>query len=85
MTDSVIPEASHDELWKVASVRETDYEPYGNMPRDSDDCSCGCMWFHVLEGRRGNDWGVCFNPKGPRRGLLTFEHMGCPQFRLIDE
>jgi hypothetical protein len=26
------------------------------------------------------DWGVCTNSKSPRAGLLTFEHMGCPQY-----
>ena len=23
---------------------------------------------------------MCANPESPRAGLLTFEHMGCPQY-----
>jgi hypothetical protein len=30
-----------------------------------------------LLGDLQTDWGVCTNPKSPRAGLLTFEHMGC--------
>jgi hypothetical protein len=26
------------------------------------------------------DWGVCTNPRSPRAGLLTWEHMGCPEY-----
>jgi hypothetical protein len=44
------------------------------------DCSWGCKWFHVLEGTRGADWGVCFNPRSENVGLLTFEHFGCDHF-----
>jgi hypothetical protein len=40
-------------------------------------CSCQCYFYHPLRGDRGMDWGVCTNPKSPRAGLLTFEHMGC--------
>lgn len=39
------------------------------------DCSCGCRYFIELDGQ--GDWGVCQNPKSPRSGLLTWEHMGC--------
>ena len=62
----------------------TDFEPYGKRKRSDgpiyEDCSCNCRWFHVLAGMRGQDWGVCANPKSPRAGLLTFEHMGCPKY-----
>jgi hypothetical protein len=69
---------SHEELWAVCRRLETDYEPYGVLPDEQrgPDCSCGCHWFHELEGRRGMDWGVCGNPRSPRAGLLTFEHQG---------
>ena len=44
------------------------------------DCSCGCVHFHKLDGEAGMDWGVCTEPKSPRAGLLTFEHMGCKEY-----
>jgi hypothetical protein len=75
---------SHEALWAVAKKLPTDFEPYGKRRRCNGtinaDCSCNCRWFHVLAGMRGQDWGVCANPKSPREGLLTFEHMGCPQY-----
>jgi hypothetical protein len=76
----------------VAKKLPTDFEPYGRRDRSGVspqhpertvilcDCSCNCRWFHELSGTRGMDWGVCANPKSPRAGLLTFEHMGCPQY-----
>jgi hypothetical protein len=76
-------EATHEELWGTAKILLTDYTPYGKVARDDGadywgaDCSCGCTWFHPLDGERGMDWGVCFNPESPRCGLLTFEHQGC--------
>ncbi len=69
-------------LWVVCQPMPTDYEPWGyrsNAER-GPDCSCGCRWFHVLEGRAGMDWGICGNPASERAGLLTFEHMGCEDF-----
>ena len=74
--------ASHEQLWKLAHSLPTDFEPYGKRSRDDGgaDCSCGCQYFHPLEGARGADWGICTNPKSPRAGLLTFEHMGCKDF-----
>ena len=72
----------HLDLWKIVKCLPTDFEPWGNRP-DSErgaDCSCGCMFFHPLDGKEGNDWGVCFNSASPRAGLLTFEHMGCKHF-----
>ncbi|MBU4200917.1 MAG: DUF3027 domain-containing protein [Verrucomicrobia bacterium] len=74
----------HDRLWKLARKLPSDFEPYGKRDRDTDcgpDCSCGCRFFLKLEGTLGNDWGVCACPSSPRRGLLTFEHMGCKAFR----
>jgi hypothetical protein len=51
------------------------------MKRETScDCSGGCRWYHILAGRRGQDWGVCANPRSPRAGLLTFEHQGCREF-----
>lgn len=75
---------THGALWAEAKKLATDFEPYGKRKRlDGEihgDCSCNCRWFHKLEGMRELDWGVCANPESPRAGLLTFEHMGCPQY-----
>ena len=74
---------THEALWAVAKKLPTDFEPYGKRKRSDvspGDCSCNCRWFHKVAGMQGLDWGVCANPKSPRAGLLTFEHMGCPQY-----
>jgi hypothetical protein len=75
---------THEALFAVAKTLPTDFEPYGKRKRSDNvilgDCSCNCRWFHKLEGLRRLDWGVCANPNSPRAGLLTFEHMGCPQY-----
>ena len=83
---------THEALWAVAKELPSDFEPYGQRDRSGRspqhpdqtvlrwDCSCNCRWFHTLAGTRGDDWGVCANPESPRAGLLTFEHMGCPQY-----
>jgi hypothetical protein len=75
---------SHEALWAGAKTLPTDFEPYGKRKRSDGaiqgDCSSNCRRFHVLGGTRGMDWGVCANQKSPRAGLLTFEHMGCPQY-----
>ena len=73
--------ASHKELWAVCETHQLDYEPYGRARRESRDCSCGCEFYHILRGKRGADWGVCFNPQSHRSGLLTFEHQGCQDFQ----
>jgi len=75
--------SNHHQLFKVLKNLPTDFEPYGNRPGDErgPDCSCGCKFFHPLEGDCGMDWGVCANPKSPRAGLLTFEHQGCKEYR----
>jgi hypothetical protein len=70
----------HDRLWLVTTKLPQDYEPYGQVERGYlPDCSSGCRYFVRLGGDVGLDWGVCSNPQSHRRGLLTFEHMGCPQ------
>jgi len=77
------PMATHEELWRIVKKLPSDFEPWGQRDRDADygpDCSCGCIHFVKLEGKLGFDWGVCANPKSPRAGLLTFEHMGCKEF-----
>lgn len=72
-----------EDLWQVTPKLPTDFEPYGQRHRDVvGDCSCGCRWFHVLAGRRGEDWGICANRLSPRAGLLTFEHQGCSLFEM---
>ena len=78
---------SRDPLWKILKVLPTDYTDYGgecvrweSMDKAYPDCSCGCKFFHELDGEKGSDWGVCTNPKSPRAGLLTWEHQageGC--------
>jgi len=81
-------ETTHEDLWKLVQKLPSDFSPYGERSRDSDegpDCSCGCKYFHPLTGERGNDWGICTNSKSPRAGLLTFEHMGCQQFEAGGE
>ena len=71
----------HEQLWVVAKKLPTDFEPWGKRSDDERgaDCSCGCRHFLPCE-KVGADWGVCANPKSPRAGLLTFEHMGCKEF-----
>lgn len=80
--------ATQEELWRIVKKLSGDFEPYGQRNRDTDygpDCSCGCIHFVKLEGTLGFDWGVCANPKSPRAGLLTFEHMGCKEFEGEEE
>jgi hypothetical protein len=74
---------THEALWRVAKRLPSDFQPYGKRKRSDlspGDCSSNCRWFHKVAGMRGLDWGVCANPKSPRAGLLTFEHMGCPRY-----
>ena len=72
----------HDQLWQATTKLPLDYEPYGQVGRNGCcDCSCGCRYFVPLEGKLGFDWGVCINRASHRCGLLTSEHMGCPQFQ----
>lgn len=80
-------EATHKQLWKLVVKLPSDFEPYGKRIRENGygDCSCSCKWFHELEGIRGADWGICFNTKSPRKGLLTFEHMGCENYKYIND
>ena len=40
-----------------------------------------CAFFHELHGEVGEDWGVCFNPRSARKGLLNFEHYGCSEWQ----
>jgi hypothetical protein len=75
---------THEQLWQIVRKLLTDFEPYGQIKRQTIcDCSGGCRWFHVLAGRRGQDWGVCANAKSPRASLLTFEHCDSPKFHLV--
>ena len=74
-------------LFAILKALPTDYEEYGGQikrwednEKDYPDCSRGCKHFLKLDGSLGNDWGVCANPNGPRKGLLTWEHqcgIGC--------
>lgn len=85
------PEGWSKRLWKAMRRLPSDFRPYGRRDRynkrkhgNDCDCSCGCRFYLVLEGQLGQDWGVCANPRSPRFGLLTFEHMGCKKF-VYDE
>lgn len=80
---------THDELWEMCTRLPGDYEGYGETPREREvneerqwgaDCSSACLYYHMIEGIRGFDWGLCANPKSHRYGLLTFEHQGCWEF-----
>jgi hypothetical protein len=74
---------THEHLLKIIRKLPSDFAPYGNRTRTTQrnsDCSCGCRWFQPLAGSLGADWGICAGPESARRGLLTFEHMGCPRF-----
>src|SRR5882762_2485489 len=84
-TTSAEAATMHERLWLAAICRPLDFEPYGLRVRDGDDCSCGCKHFVPLDGKLGYDWGVCSNPVSHRCGLLTWEHMGCPQFESSEE
>jgi len=77
--------ATHDQLWEICSISREEYkmlverEAIGVNTYNAD-CSCGCKWFHPLEGERGQDWGVCSNPVSFRKGQLVFEHFGCSNY-----
>jgi hypothetical protein len=74
---------THEQLWQIFRKLPTDFEPYGLIKRETIcDCSAGRRWFQELAGRRGQERGVCTNPRSPRTGLLTFEHQGCQEFEL---
>ncbi len=70
----------HLQLWTVCRDQEAYKAGTDTNDHDLPDCSCGCRHFHQLEGINGMDWGVCVEPRSPRAGLLTFEHMRCPFF-----
>lgn len=70
-------DSTHRRLWQVCR----DQEVYlAGMNDGKPDCSAGCRYFLAMEGAHGMDWGVCTEPRSPRAGLLTFEHMGCEFF-----
>lgn len=73
-------------LHKSLIILPTDYNDFGgcvkrweNPNLQYPDCS-ECKHFASLRESLGNDWGVCTNLKGPRKGLLTWQYMagfGC--------
>jgi hypothetical protein len=65
--------ATSKQLWMACRDKEEDESGKAYWY----DYSADCYHFHELKGGVGRDWGVCTNPKSPRVGLLTFEHMGC--------
>ena len=71
----------HARLWKVCRDLVAYQNGTDTNNHELSDCSCGCEWFVQLRGKEGNDWGVCTCQKSPRAGLLTFEHMGCSEFK----
>lgn len=71
----------HAMLHRAKQALPSDYADYGGEIQrwaQADaaypDCSGGCRHWRPLKGTLGWDWGVCVNLKGPRFGLLTFEH-----------
>lgn len=80
---TIEPEATHEQLWAICWKPK--WWPENAADKFGADCSCGCKWFHVLEGRAGADWGVCFHTKSPHKGKLTFEHFGCKHFETWPE
>lgn len=77
--------ADHKQLLLVVH-KNPDFEAGKNIADlHGNDCSCGCVHFHKLDGKEGMDWGVCTEPRSPRSGLLTFEHMGCQFFKGASE
>lgn len=80
---SQIPKNLIDITVKLTS----DFQPFGERSRELEygpDCSCNCKYFVKLQGDLGNDFGVCVNKQSPRKGLLTFEHMGCNSYEEKD-
>ena len=85
MSDQQEERSRHEQLWEACETLPSDFEPYGERPRNGHpDCSVGCKFFEALFDPEREapdaDWGVCTNPASPRAGMLTFEHQGCPQF-----
>jgi len=73
-------DAHHRRLWQVCRDQADYVAGRDTNHHENPDCSSGCKYFFPLEGKHGMDWGVCTEPRSPRAGLLTFEHMGCPFF-----
>jgi hypothetical protein len=76
--------------WHCVRILPTDYTDYGGKVKRWEevegyypDCN-DCKYFNRLHDKETNradsDWGVCINPRSPRKGLLTWEHQagfGC--------
>jgi hypothetical protein len=75
----------HLQLWKVCRDQEAYKNGSDTDNHNRPDCSSGCKNFHPLSGDEGMNWGVCVEPRSPRSGLLTFEHMGCEFFEKEEE
>jgi hypothetical protein len=78
-------ELTHEQLWLICLRKPGDYESYGQRKRLMagqivGGCSGECKWYHTLSGAASLDWGVCGNPRSHHAGLLTFEHLGYPEF-----
>jgi hypothetical protein len=69
----MMPQATHDQL--LAVCRDADYVVW------KENQCMHCAFYQELKWDRGADWGVCFNPKSERAGLLSFEHMGCEAWK----
>lgn len=84
-------------LWQACRSLPGDFRPWGDVDKDDPrapggfwhDCSSGCVYFLTLQDTAEEplslDWGVCVNPRSHRRGLLTFEHQGCPEARYDED
>ena len=79
--------SKHNELINLVITVESDFKHFGKRDLSEDygpDCSNQCKHFLKLAGELGSDWGVCTNYQSPRKGLLTYEHMGCRQYEEIN-
>lgn len=70
------------ERWLTRRNRKL-YEPH--TPDDWYNFQCyNCLYYILLSGPLGNDWGVCSNEKSKFDGTVRFEHDGC-EFHTSDE
>jgi hypothetical protein len=76
---ALMAEATSEQLWDVV-VPDPDFREGQHQPPWLQCFSCA--YYHELHGEHGADWGVCFNPQSPRKGLLSWEHFGCAEWKV---
>jgi hypothetical protein len=79
-----VPMATHDELWKIVKKLPSDFEPYGQRNRDTDEpsegCSSGCIHFAKLEGKLGYDGAYARTQKVRARPCSRSSTWAAPEF-----